>query len=103
VPPAANTPKTPRPEEDIRSDVNTHVIKIQRIFEKFLMDNVQLPHWQPPLNLPDEVRKYIIDLKIPVISPSSQTPSLLFHKLGQPSHDPQLDDRVKGLFGQEPR
>ena len=87
-----------RPRADqIRSSAE----KLRSTFEAYLTKNTQLPLWPLPphlANLDDGTRRHIADLKMPVTSLQSQLPSLLLHNLGQPSHDPQLAERVDGLF-----
>jgi len=85
---------------DFEERVRQYTINLRSTFEMFLNENVQLPLWQPPLDLADGVRKHITDLKIPTLS-YPEIPSLLLHNLGQPSHDPQLARRVDGLFRPE--
>jgi len=93
-------PFIPKRDHAIKKVVSEFANKLRRTFDIFLRDNVQLPLWQPPLDLADETRRHITDLKIPIISPSSQSSLLLLHNLGQPSHDAQLARRVDGLFKQ---
>ena len=69
-------------------------------FEIFLRDNIQLPLWQPSLDLADETRRHITGLKLPVISSLSSFP---FHNLGQPSHDALLANRVDTPFSPGPK
>ena len=93
-------PFTPpqKADEGIEGRVSQFAIKLKRTFKEFLRNNVQLPLWQPPLDLADGTRSHITELKIPITSSSSKVPSLLLHNLGQPSHDPQLAERVDRLF-----
>jgi hypothetical protein len=78
-------------------DIAKFEIDLRRTFETFLRDDVQLPPWQP-LRGSDIILSHIKGLKIPAVSLDSQSPSLLLHNLGQPSHDPQLAQRVASLF-----
>lgn len=93
-------PYSPKSDENIKGDVSKFENDLRATFERYLRDNTQLPHWQPPsdLNLDDSIRNHIDALKIPIISPRSQFPLLLLHNLGRPSHDAQLAERVDGLF-----
>ena len=52
------------PTEDVDKKVQIFATGLRTIFEKFLKDDVQLPLWQPPLGLDDEIRRRIADLKI---------------------------------------
>jgi hypothetical protein len=94
-------PCTPERNDVIKGRVSKFILELRSTFEIFLKENVQLPLWQPPIDLADladETREHIIGLKIPTISVRSPFPLLLLHNLGQPSHDAQLDSRVDGLF-----
>jgi len=84
--------------DDIKADVNEFVDYLRMKFGTFLRNNVQLPLWQPSLELDDHTQRHIAGLEIPIIDQSSEHPMLLLHNLGQPSHDPQLADRVQRLF-----
>ena len=88
-------------EKDIKDAVNRFANTLRTTFDTFLKGNVQLPLWQPSSELDDHIRRHIADLKIPITTPSSESPTLLLHNLGKPSHDPQLADRVKSLFRPE--
>jgi len=92
-------PFTPEPNENIEKAVNKFVIHLRSTFGEFIRNDTQLPLWEPPpLNIADETRGHLIDLKIPTASQKSPFPLLLLHNLGQPSHDPHLAKRVEGLF-----
>ncbi len=93
-------PFTLKLDEDIQGIVNNFIGDLRTTFDKFFMDNVQLPLWQPPpdLRLSEETWRHINDLKIPTISPLSRIPLLLFHNLGQPFPDAQLANRINRLF-----
>ena len=98
TPPKQPIPYSPRPDDVIMDGVREFTVNLQSTFEIFLEENTQLPLWKAPLDLAEETRRHINGLKIPTISPSSQSPLLLLHNLGQPSHDAQLADRVDRLF-----
>jgi len=88
-------------DDQIHELVRGFAINLRSKFERFLKENVQLPLYQPPLDLADETRRHITGLKIPIISPFSRFPLLLLHNLGQPSHDAQLAKRVERHFRRE--
>jgi hypothetical protein len=94
------------PEEasggEIQKLIAGFMINLESTFKTFFNNDVQLPLWKPPLGQ-DGDWSHITGLKIPVISRSSQIPSLLLHNLGQPSHDAQLVERVDTLFRPEPQ
>jgi hypothetical protein len=65
----------------------------------YLRNNTQLPSWKPgPGRCTQAVRDHINSLQLPMLSKSSPSPSLLLHKLGQPLHDPHMEERIKRLF-----
>jgi len=94
------SPKS-KSEKDIKDAVNEFADILRTIFDTFLKGNVQLPLWQPSSELDDHIRRHIAGLELPITTPSSESPTLLLHNLGKPSHDPQLADRVKSLFRPE--
>ena len=86
-------------EERLATSIEGFESEVRRAIETFLKDDVQLPSWEPPSGRP-EIWSHITGLKLPVIS---QFPSLLFHNLGQRSHDPRLARRVNKLFPLKPQ
>jgi hypothetical protein len=90
-------PFTPTRGERIAKLVAVFETNLRTTLNTFLRNDVQLPLWQPLLGS-DAIRSHIAGLKIPVISPLSQSPLLLLHNLGRPSHDAQLAERVERLF-----
>jgi hypothetical protein len=94
---SSRIPFTPTRDAEIKEDVTKFEIDLRITFDIFFKNDVQLPLWQPQSG---PHAGHIAGLKIPLVSPVSQSPSLLLHNLGQPSHDPQLSDRVDKLFRQ---
>jgi len=98
---ASLIPYTPTRDEVIEERVKRFTINLQSQFGIYLNENVQLPLWQPPLELDDDTRRHLTGLNIPTISSSSPVPLLLLHNLGQQSHDAQLANRIDRLFSPE--
>jgi hypothetical protein len=65
-----------------------------------LKQGIQLPIWTPARGS-KAIRKHFADLRIPIAPMNS--PSLLLHDIGSPSHDLILEDRVSALFSDEAR
>ncbi|KAG8813639.1 hypothetical protein FRC17_001475, partial [Serendipita sp. 399] len=90
-------PLSRKRDEEAKSLIKNSILRLQVIISAYLRDDVRLPIWNVQRG-PDEMRRHIDNLKIPVVDPSSPSPSLLLHNLGQPSHDPLLAERVDRLF-----
>lgn len=76
-------------------DITDYEPSLRMEISHYLDNDVSLPCFEP-YSGSIEAREHIRNLKIPVILP--EFPSLLLHKLGEPSHDAQLSDRVARLF-----
>jgi hypothetical protein len=87
-------PTDPNKYQRILDDFST---LLQKLFDKYLNDDVQLPIWKPQ-DASENIQRHIASLSIPTLQASSRIPSLLLHNLGQPSHDRQLADRVEEIF-----
>src|SRR5258707_4356545 len=97
--PPNQSPYSPKAEDiRIKEGLNEFTIELRSRFDGFLKKKAQLPLWTPSSNITGQIRRHITGLEMPIITPSSKFPSLLLHKLGQQSHDPQLTKRVDKLF-----
>ena len=96
APAPAATTQLPRSRSPIAKDglINDRIARflpsLQTAINTFLEGNIQLPPWEP-VACSDAVRSHLVGLKIPKVSTSSSTPSLLLHNLGQKPHDPRLE------------
>jgi hypothetical protein len=95
-------PVTPLlPEKAMYEVVELFETRLATSLRTYLFDDVQLPLWEPQEGT-QETRDFIAALKIPMLSPSSQSPSLLVHRIGRSSHDSLLESRVNRLFDAAP-
>ncbi|KAG8836664.1 hypothetical protein FRC18_010929 [Serendipita sp. 400] len=95
------TPASPRPDEEIKSLIETSIDDLRKVINEYLTNDAQLPLWQAQQGS-DHMRRHIANLKIPTTT-TPPSPSLLLHNLGQPSHDPLLVRRVEKLFTPDSR
>jgi hypothetical protein len=77
--------------------------RVQRVFEQdlsqplreYMQRDVVFPVWMPPDSFDDAIKKFIAELKLPSLHGH---PSLLLHRLGDTSFDPELSTRVANIF-----
>jgi hypothetical protein len=84
-------------DEKIRRLVDESIPRIEAKLARYLDSDAQLPSFEPE-DGKAEMREYISSLRIPKLSLSPGSLSLLLHDLGNESHDPYLEKRIKELF-----